>query len=55
MPAWLFVHMKRLCAAIVEVIIEDSGPLEVLRRLSDPYWFSGIRVCGGFLTGTPPE
>lgn len=46
-PAWLFAHMKRLCAAIVEVVIEDSGPVEVLRRLSDPYWFQALGCVVG--------
>ncbi|HPF43710.1 MAG TPA: DUF763 domain-containing protein [Syntrophomonadaceae bacterium] len=47
-PAWLFVHMKALCAAIVEVIIEDQGTEEVLKRLSDPYWFQALGCVAGF-------
>lgn len=47
-PAWLFTHMKALSAAIVEVIIEDSGPEEVLKRLSDPYWFQALGCVVGF-------
>ncbi|MGE5396861.1 MAG: DUF763 domain-containing protein [Chitinophagales bacterium] len=47
-PAWLFVHMKQLCAAILEVIIEDEGPNEVLRRLSDPFWFQALGCVVGF-------
>jgi hypothetical protein len=47
-PAWLFVHMKALCAAIVEVIIEDAGPQEVLQRLSNPYWFQALGCVVGF-------
>lgn len=47
-PAWLFVHMKALCAAIVEVIIEDAGTEEVLKRLSDPYWFQALGCVAGF-------
>lgn len=47
-PAWLFTHMKALSAAIVEVIIEDAGPVEVLRRLSDPYWFQALGCVVGF-------
>ena len=47
-PAWLFVHMKALSAAIIEVIIEDFGILEVLRRLSDPYWFQALGCVVGF-------
>lgn len=47
-PAWLFRHMKALSAAIIEVVIEDSGPGEVLRRLSDPYWFQALGCVVGF-------
>ncbi len=47
-PAWLFVHMKALSAVIIEVIIEDFGVLEVLRRLSDPYWFQALGCVVGF-------
>ena len=34
--------MKALSAAIIEVIIEDGGNEEVLKRLSDPYWFQAL-------------
>jgi len=47
-PAWLFVHMKSLSAAIIEIIIEDFGTTEVLRRLSDPYWFQALGCVVGF-------
>lgn len=47
-PAWLFTHMKALSASIIEVIIEDAGPGEVLRRLSDPYWFQALGCVVGF-------
>ena len=47
-PAWLFKHMKALSAAIIEVILEDFGTEEVLRRLSDPYWFQALGCGVGF-------
>lgn len=47
-PAWLFRHMQALCAAIIEVILEDFGPIEVLRRLSNPYWFQALGCVAGF-------
>lgn len=47
-PAWLFRHMKSLSAAIIEVIVEDFGRDEVLRRLSDPYWFQALGCVVGF-------
>ena len=47
-PAWLFTHMKALSAAIIEVIIEDAGSEEVLKRLSNPYWFQALGCVVGF-------
>lgn len=47
-PGWLFRHMKALSAAIIEVIIESFGPEEVLKRLSDPYWFQALGCVTGF-------
>lgn len=47
-PPWLFSRMKTLGAAIIEVIVEEFGPLEVLRRLSDPYWFQALGCVLGF-------
>jgi len=47
-PAWLFMKMKALGAAIIEVIVEDFGPLEVLNRLSDPFWFQALGCVLGF-------
>lgn len=40
--------MRRLSAAIMEVIVCEFGPVEVLRRLSDPYWFQALGCVLGF-------
>lgn len=47
-PAWLFSRMKTLGAAIIEVVVEEFGPSEVLRRLSDPHWFQSLGCVLGF-------
>lgn len=47
-PRWLFDRMVRLSRAIVEVIVEEYGPEEVLRRISDPYWFQALGAVLGF-------
>ncbi|HEY8531902.1 MAG TPA: DUF763 domain-containing protein, partial [Limnochorda sp.] len=47
-PRWLFDRMKRLGAAIVEVMVQEFGPEEVLRRLADPYWFQALGCVLGF-------
>src|SRR5918996_557442 len=41
-PPWLFQRMVRLGREIVRLIVEDKGPEEVLRRISDPYWFQSL-------------
>src|SRR4029450_5420204 len=41
-PAWLFTRMTRLAREIATHIVIDRGPEEVLRRLSDPFWFQAF-------------
>ena len=43
-----FEHMKALSTAIVEVILEDFGVDEVLKRLANPYWFQALGCVIGF-------
>src|SRR5438477_8904305 len=40
--------MIRLSHAISKVIIDEYGQQEVLRRLSDPYWFQAFGCVLGF-------
>ncbi|MGB9636919.1 MAG: DUF763 domain-containing protein [Thermoplasmata archaeon] len=47
-PRWLFERMVRLEGAIVEVIIEEYGVNELLKRLSSPYWFQSFACAVGF-------
>lgn len=47
-PPWLFQKMKRLSAAIIQVIVYEYGPAEVLRRLADPVWFQTFGCVVGF-------
>ncbi len=47
-PAWLFQRMVRLSREIAVVVVEDYGPDELLRRLSDPFWFQGFGCVLGF-------
>ena len=47
-PPWLFEQMQRLGAAMVEVIVEEFSPEEVLVRLSDPVWFQAFGCVLGF-------
>lgn len=41
-PRWLAERMGRLGLAITEAIITEYGKHEVLRRLSDPFWFQSL-------------
>lgn len=41
-PKWLSDRMTALGREIVCAIVEDYGPDEVLRRLSDPFWFQAL-------------
>jgi len=47
-PRWLFERMERLAPAVVEAIVLEAGPGEVLRRLSDPWWFQAFGCVLGF-------
>ncbi|MDY6777101.1 MAG: DUF763 domain-containing protein [Candidatus Nanohaloarchaea archaeon] len=47
-PKWLFERMEELAGAIAEVIVQDYGREELLRRLSDPYWFQCFGCVLGF-------
>lgn len=47
-PPWLFERMKRLSRGIIFAICQDFGPLELLKRLSDPAWFQSLGCVIGF-------
>ena len=47
-PAWLFSRMVRLSREITAHIVAEYGSDEVLRRLSDPYWFQAFGCVLGF-------
>ncbi len=47
-PPWLFERMKRLGKGIIEGIAEEWGGEEILRRLSDPFWFQALGCLLGF-------
>ena len=47
-PAWLFTRMTRLAREIATHIVADRGPEELLRRLSDPFWFQAFGCVLGF-------
>ena len=47
-PPWLFDRMWRLAGAVTMAVVDDYGPAEMLRRLSDPWWFQAFGCVLGF-------
>jgi uncharacterized protein len=47
-PAWLFSRMVKLAREITIHIVAEYGPAEMLRRLSDPFWFQAFGCVLGF-------
>jgi len=47
-PTWLFSRMRELAKQITIAIVSDFGPEEMLRRLSDPFWFQAFGCILGF-------
>lgn len=46
-PKWLAERMAKLGLAVTEAILTDYGKEEVLRRLSDPFWFQSFGAVMG--------
>jgi uncharacterized protein len=47
-PPWLFALMVRLAREVLGHVVSEYGPEEVLRRLSDPFWFQAFGCLLGF-------
>lgn len=47
-PQWLFPLMKKLAGNIIELITDEYGEDEFLKRLSDPLWFQAFGCSLGF-------
>src|SRR5438094_842700 len=46
-PSWLATRMTLLGTAIVEAVLSEYGRSEVLKRLSDPFWFQSLGAVMG--------
>jgi hypothetical protein len=46
-PRWLVERMAKLGLAVIETIVMDYGKDEVLRRISDPFWFQSLGAVMG--------
>jgi hypothetical protein len=47
-PPWLFSRMTVLSREIITYLVTEHGSAEVLRRLSDPFWFQAFGCVLGF-------
>lgn len=47
-PKWLFERMVKLGRSMTEVIIEEYGPDEYIKRLADPVWFQSLGTVLAF-------
>ncbi|NOZ81658.1 MAG: DUF763 domain-containing protein [Candidatus Micrarchaeota archaeon] len=47
-PAWLFRKMKELGKAISEAVVLEFGETELIKRLSDPFFFQSLACVLGF-------
>lgn len=47
-PPWLFERMRVLAGSIVDAVVYEFGPEDLLERLSDPYWFQSLGCLLGF-------
>ncbi len=47
-PRWLFSRMVLLAREMSTHIVSEFGPEEMLRRLSDPFWFQAFGCVLGF-------
>ncbi|MCK4469209.1 MAG: DUF763 domain-containing protein [Desulfobacterales bacterium] len=54
-PSWLFQRMKRLAREIIIVMVHEFGAKELLKRISDPYWFQALGSCSRRLSENAPK
>ena len=47
-PKWLFERMVKLGREIINVIIEEWGPDEFIKRIADPVWFQSLGTVLAF-------
>src|SRR5512136_2642735 len=47
-PPWLFGRMSQLAREITIATVTESGAEEMLRRMSDPFWFQAFGCVLGF-------
>jgi hypothetical protein len=46
-PSWLYERMGKLSKAIIQVMVAEYGRGELLKRMSDPFWFQSFGAVLG--------
>lgn len=41
-PFWLILRMRKLAGQIIKIIVDEYGQEELLKRLSNPFWFQAL-------------
>ncbi|MEA3344375.1 MAG: DUF763 domain-containing protein [Patescibacteria group bacterium] len=47
-PRWLFEKMVRLGQEMIEIIVQEYGPDEFIKRIADPVWFQSLGTVLAF-------
>jgi len=47
-PRWLFERMVKLGREIVDILIQEMGPYEFVKRMGDPVWFQSLGTVLAF-------
>jgi len=47
-PKWLFERLVRLGRGMLEIIIDEYGPEEFIKRIADPVWFQALGTVLAF-------
>jgi len=47
-PPWLVLRMRKLANKIVTIVVDEYGQDELLRRLSNPFWFQALGCVLGY-------
>lgn len=47
-PPWLFEKMVRLGKSMIEVLVDEYGPDEFIKRIADPVWFQSLGTVLAF-------
>jgi hypothetical protein len=47
-PRWLFERMVKLSRGVIYAIVDEYGPDEFIKRISDPVWFQSLGTVAAF-------